>query len=205
MSASTPPAAQDLKGWLHRYLHVGREALLWKLEGASEYDVRRPLTPTGTSLLGLVKHVASMEGEYLGDCFGRPSGIELPWMADDAEPNADFLVAPDHTREEVIDLYHRVWASSDATVEALELDSLGSVPWWGEHGTVTLGRILIHVATETHRHAGHADIGRELVDGAVGLRPGVPNLPDAPGWSWPDFHARVEDAARQASGRVGPD
>jgi uncharacterized damage-inducible protein DinB len=192
-------AADDLKTVLHRYLQEAREALLWKVEGASEYDVRRPLTRTGTNLLGIVKHVASVEDGYLGECFGRPSGLDLPWFDEGAEPNADFLVEPGHTRAQVTDLYRTVMAHSDRTVAALDLDAPGQVPWWGAQGQVTLGRILVHITTETHRHAGHADIVRELVDGQVGLRPGAENLPDAPGWSWQRFHDRVERAARMAS------
>jgi hypothetical protein len=51
---------RDPKDDLHRYLKAGRDALLWKVDGLSEYDARRPMTPTGTNLLGLVKHVASV-------------------------------------------------------------------------------------------------------------------------------------------------
>jgi len=79
----------DPKTDLHRYLQAGREALLWKLDGLSEYDVRRPLVPTGTNLLGLVKHVASVEAGYFGDTFGRPFGEPLPWFEEGAAPNAD--------------------------------------------------------------------------------------------------------------------
>ncbi len=57
------------KADLQRYLQTAREALLWKLEGLDEYDARRPLTPTGTNLLGLVKHAAGVEVGYFGDCF----------------------------------------------------------------------------------------------------------------------------------------
>ena len=85
----------DPKADLHRYLRSAREALLWKLDGLSEYDSRRPLTPTGTNLLGLVKHVASVEAEYLGDCFGRPFGEPLPWFEEDAEANADMWATPE--------------------------------------------------------------------------------------------------------------
>ena len=63
--------------------------MLWKLDGLSEYDIRRPLTPTGTNLLGLVKHLASVELGYFGEVFGRPSDIPLPWFEENAEPNAD--------------------------------------------------------------------------------------------------------------------
>lgn len=192
-----------LKASLHRYLNVARDALLWKLEGLSEYDIRRPLTPTGTNLLGIVKHVASVEVGYLGDVFGRPSGIELPWFAPDAAPNADFWATEDESREFVLGLYRRVREHDDATIEALSLDDTGAVPWWPEdRRVVTLGQILVHVTTETHRHAGHADIVRELVDGAVGIRSDNSNV-----WAgeeadyWPRYVEMLEAVARRAGGQ----
>ena len=90
---------------LPEYLQEGRDALLWKLDGLGEYDVRRPLVPTGTNLLGLVKHVSGVEAGYLGATFGRPFGEPLPWMTDDAEPNADMWATPDETRSEVADVH----------------------------------------------------------------------------------------------------
>ncbi|MEX1281468.1 MAG: DinB family protein [Acidimicrobiia bacterium] len=191
------------KETLHRYLQVAREALIWKLAGLSEYDLRRPMTPTATNLLGLVKHTASVEAGYLGDCFGRPSPERFPWFEDDAEPNDDMWARPEESSDAIIDLYHRVWAHSDATIEALPLDATGHVPWWGERGDVTLHQILVHVATETHRHAGHADIVRELIDGAVGLRDGNENLPDVDKAWWTAYRDRVEAAAEQAAERMG--
>src|SRR3954468_12035523 len=95
----------DQKADLHRYLQRLREALVWKLDGLSDYDARRPMTPTGTNLLGLVKHLASVELGYFGDTFGRPSGIALPWHADDADPNDDLYLTADETREWVLELY----------------------------------------------------------------------------------------------------
>ena len=94
MAARLPQAGPDVsdpKEILESYLQRGREALLWKLEGLSEYDAHRPTTGTGTNLLGIVKHVASVEAGYLGDCFGRPFEQKFPWFAPDAEPNADFV------------------------------------------------------------------------------------------------------------------
>lgn len=185
------------KAMLLRYLQRAREALLWKLDGLSEYDVRRPMTPTGTNLLGLVKHVASLEFGYFGETFDRPSDEPLPWLADDAEPNADLWVPADQSREEIVGLYHRAWAHADATIAALPLDAIGRVPWWGENDEVTLEHILVHMIAETNRHAGHADIVRELIDGAAGLRADVDNL--APGdrqW-WTDYRKRVEASAQQ--------
>ena len=192
----TAPAPKAL---FQRYLQAARDALVWKLDGLSEYDVRRPMTGSGTNLLGLVKHVASVEAGYLGDCFGRPSQESLPWLDEGAEPNADMWATPDESRQGIIDFYRRVWVHSDATIETLELDSPGQVPWWPEERReVTLHEILVHMVTETHRHAGHSDIVRELIDGAVGMRPGEENM--APGdetW-WDDYRARLESAAQEA-------
>lgn len=186
----------DAKADLHRYLKAAREALAWKLDGLSEHDVRRPLTPTGTNLLGLVKHVASVEAGYLGDTFGRPFPEPLPWFEDDAEPNADMWATREESREQIMGLYHRVWAHGDATVEALPLEATGLVPWWPEERReVTLHRILVHVIAETNRHAGHADIVRELVDGSVGLREDNDNIPSLdPSW-WADYRERLEQVA----------
>jgi Protein of unknown function (DUF664) len=190
----------DPKADLHRYLQTGRDALLWKLDGLSEYDVRRPLVPTGTNLLGLVKHVASVEIGYFGETFGRPSSEPLPWFADDAEDNADMWATADESREDIIGLYHRAWAHSDATIEALPLDAIGNVPHWPEdRREVTLHRILVHMIAETHRHAGHADLVRELIDGSVGLRQDNDNLPPGDGAWWEQFRDRLERAAREAA------
>ena len=188
------------KSDLHRYLRAAREALLWKLDGLSEYDIRRPLTPTGTNLLGLIKHVASCELAYFGDTFGRPSDEPLPWLADDAEPNADMWATADESREDIVGLYRRVWAHSDATIDALALDAIGRVPHWpDERSEVTLHRILVHMIAETHRHAGHADIVRELIDGVTGLREGNDNMPSGdPAW-WENYRNRLEQVAQKAS------
>lgn len=192
----------DAKAKLHRYLQVGREAMLWKLEGLSDYDVRRPLTPTGTNLLGLVKHLASVEYDYFGRTFGRPHDEPLPWLADDAEPNADMYATIDESRDDVLELYARATAHADATIEALDLDAEGHVPWWPDDvNPVTLHWILIHMATETHRHAGHADVVRELIDGSAGFRPAAPNLPDADRDWWRGYVARLEATARAAHER----
>jgi uncharacterized damage-inducible protein DinB len=190
----------DQKADLHRYLKSAREAMVWKLDGLPEYDLRRPLTPTGTNLLGLVKHLASVEDGYFGDVFGRPSGEPLPWFAPDAEPNADMWAAADESRDQIVGLYRRVWAHSDATIEELPLDAAGRVPWWGDHGDVTLQTILIHMIAETCRHAGHADIVRELIDGAAGVREGNDNLPPGDQAWWAGYRDRLERVAREAVG-----
>jgi uncharacterized damage-inducible protein DinB len=188
----------DEKDTLLRYLRAQRTSLVGKLDGLGEYEIRRPMTPTGTNLLGLVKHVASVQLGYLGAVFGRPSARDLPWDADDAEVNADIWATADETREQIVELHEFSAAHSDATVEALPLDSHGQVPWWPEdRRDVTLHQILVHLCVETARHAGHADIARELVDGAVGSRQDDPNIPTI---DWPAYRERLEAAARQAAG-----
>ena len=188
----------DAKTEFHMYLQRAREVLLWKLEGLGEYDIRRPLTPTGTNLLGIVKHVAGVELEYFGEVFGRPTGLSLPWASADAEPNADMWATPEESRAEIVDLYRRSWQLADETIAELPLDAPGRVPWWGDQGAVTLHRIIVHMIAETQRHAGHADIVRELIDGSVGARPGVGNTQARDQAWWRDYHDRVEAAARSA-------
>lgn len=192
----------DEKATLHDYLRRQRASLLGKLDGLGEHDARRPLTPTGTNLAGLVKHVASVQLDYLGVVFDRPHGRALPWFADDAEPEADLWLAADETLDSVRELHAFSAAHADATIEALPLDATGRVPWWPEDdATVTLHRVLVHLLAETARHAGHADILRETVDGAIGARPGDPNVPDRDAAAWAAHHARVAAAAREAAAR----
>jgi uncharacterized protein DUF664 len=184
------------KADLVRYLHASRDALVWKLDGLSEYDARRPLVPTGTNLLGLVKHVASVAAGYFGDTFGRPFPESMPWFDDDAEMNADMWATPSESRADIVGLYERVWAHADATIESLPLDGIGHVPWWpAERSEVTLHRILIHMIAEVDRHAGQADIVRELIDGAAGLRADNDNLPSADEAWWVSYRERLEEAA----------
>lgn len=183
---------------LHDYLRRGRDSLLLKIEGLGEYDARRPLTPTATNLLGLVKHVASTQLGYFGEVFGRPADRVVPWLADDAEPDADMWVPAAESRSEVIEFHHYSAAVSDATIEALPLDAVGDVSWWPpERRRVTLHQILVHMIAETARHAGHADILRETIDGEVGLRAADPNIPGRSPDEWAAYRARIEaDAAR---------
>lgn len=192
---------KDPKAHLSEYLQRGRDVLLWKLEGLSEYDVRRPMTRTGTNLLGLVKHVASVEAGYFGVTFGRPFPEPLPWFDDDAEPNADMWATAEESRDDITSFYERVWSHSDETIAALPLDAPGRVPWWpDERAAVTLHQVLIHMIAETHRHAGHADIVRELADGRVGYREEVDNLPPVEQEWWKSYVARLEAVAREAGG-----
>jgi uncharacterized damage-inducible protein DinB len=188
----------DPKADLHRYLQEARDALLWKLDGLTEYDIRRPLVPTGTNLLGLVKHLALVEQGYFGETLGGPSDDKIPW--DETDPNSDMFAAPEESRAFITGLYRRACAQSDATIDALRLDAVGHVPWWPADGNeVTLHHILIRLVAETNRHAGQADVVRELIDGTAGLSVEVSNLPsEDPGW-WAAHRDRVERAAQQAA------
>jgi hypothetical protein len=187
----------DATADLHEYLQSARGVLLWKLDGLSEYDVRRPLTPTGTNLLGLVQHTASIESGYFGVVFGRPFPEPLPWQ--DGEPNGDMWVRPDRTTDDVVATCRRIWAHADATIAELPLDAVGEVPWWPEGDrSLSLHRALVHVIADVDRHAGHADILRELIDGGIGADPRWPNVPPVDDAWWQAYRDRVEAAARQA-------
>jgi hypothetical protein len=183
------------KDTLHGDLRWIREALVWKLDGLSEYDIRRPLTATGTNLLGLVKHSATWEARYFGEVFGRPFAEPLPRWDDEAARGSDLWVTADETREQVIGFYRRAWAHADETIDALGLDAPGHVPWW-PRPEVKLFSILVHILADTSRHAGHADILREQLDGAVGTH--AEGAPDFDTAYWEVHRAKIEEAARAA-------
>jgi len=182
----------DPKDDLRRYLQFARDALLWKLDGLQEYDIRRPLTPTGTNLLGLVKHLAGLEYGYLGESLGRPSPETLPWIEDGSIwDGADMWALPGESSGYLTGLYRRACEHADEVIRELDLDAPAQVAHWPEdrRGT-TLGFLLVRMAAETAQHAGHADIIRELIDGRGGPDHGM--LDDV---SWRDYAARIQAAA----------
>ncbi|BDZ41900.1 hypothetical protein GCM10025865_11990 [Paraoerskovia sediminicola] len=188
------------KAMLRRYLQTPREALIWKLEGLSEREARTPRTPTGTSLLGLVKHCLAVEIGYFGETMGRPwpTPAETPWEDAD-DPLADMWATPDESVASLTDLYRRVWVFADETIDALPLDAVGHVPWWpAERSEVTLGQVMVHVTADIARHAGHADILREQIDGAVGLRVDNTNIPGMTADDWAAYVARLQQVADDA-------
>jgi hypothetical protein len=185
------------KAHLHDHLRWVREALVWKLEGLSEYDRIRPLTSTGTSLLGLVRHNAISDSRYFGEVFDRPFPEALPRWDDETARGTDMWAEEHETGAEIVDLYRRMWGHVDATIEALPLDAPGHVPWWQED--VTLFNVLVHRLSDATRHAGHADILREGLDGAVGVDPDTP-----PGYGrdasfWQARRETIERTARVAA------
>jgi hypothetical protein len=196
-------SGKDPRPELHRDLQEAREALVWKLDGLSEYDVRRPMVPSGTNLLGLIKHVATMEVGYFADTFGRPFDEALPWFTADTEPNADMWATAEESRDQIVGLYRRTWTHSDATINTLALDAIGHVSWWPpERNEVTLLRVLVYMIAETNRHAGHADIIRELIDGAAGWRVKDDGLPGVDAAWWENYRGRLEQVARESGHRA---
>lgn len=184
------------KAYLHNDLREIREIMLGKLDGLGEYAIRRPLTSTGTNLLGLVKHLSVAESRYFGEVFGRPFPEPMARWDDAEARGADMWVTEHETREEIIDRYRRAWAHSDATITALDVDAPGYVPWWPSPN-VMLFNVLVHMLTETSRHAGHADILREQLDGATGTVAG-PASPQRDAAFWEARCAKIERAAKAA-------
>jgi len=187
----------DPKVALRSYLQRARDALIWKLDGLSERDARLPRTPTGNNLLGMIKHCLNVEVGYFGPTFGRefPTPAELvPEDAYDADPQTDWYASEDETKDGLIDLYRRVWAFADQTIEQLPLDAPGRVSWWRpERQQVTLQQIIVHVTYDLTRHAGQADIMRELHDQAFGWQPESTNIPG--GYDWPAYVAKLTELA----------
>ena len=156
------PLTGDEKQSLHVSLDRHRDAILWKLAGLDDAVLRRPMTTSGTSLLGLVKHLAAVEYEWFCTTFGRETE---PLPFDDEDMNADLRPEPNETVEDILAFYGRARAAADSAIDELDVDTLGTA-WFGE--TVSLRWVLIHMVEETARHAGHVDILRELIDGTTG-------------------------------------
>lgn len=182
----------DLKEELHRKLQASRAALLSKLDNLNEYDRRRPMTPTGTNLLGLVKHLAGLEYGYLGESFGRSAPERMSWIEDGSIwQGADMWAKPDESSEYITGLYRRACAHADGVIAALDLEAPGSVAHWpADRRSTTLGVLLIRMVSETAQHAGHADIIRELIDGEGGADQDA--IDES---TWREYLAQVQAAA----------
>jgi len=186
------------KDYLHDDLRDIREVMVAKLDGLSEYDIRRPLTATGTNLLGLIKHLSTWESRYLGEVFDRPFPEAIPRWDDAERWTDDHWATEDESRDEIIDLYRRVWAHGDETIRTLDIDAPGHVPWW-PRPNVKLFNVMVHRIAETNRHAGHADILREQLDGRTG--DGADSARDRNGDQtyWDAFCSKIERAATAAA------
>ncbi|WP_050758552.1 DinB family protein [Xylanimonas cellulosilytica] len=176
----------DPRESLQHYLQQARDALVWKTEGLPQRELRMPRTVTGTNLLGLVKHCIAVEAGYLGHTFGRPFPdfeTAMPWLRSWVDPSVpevfeeDLFATETESAQGLVDLYRRVWAHGDETIALLDLDAPGRVPWWSpEKADVTLHQVLVHLVAELQRHAGHADILREGIDGSAGVNRRFGNL-----------------------------
>jgi hypothetical protein len=187
----------DPKSTLKQYLTDRREALISKVEGLSEREARMPRTPTGTNLLGIIKHVTNVEAGYLGLTFDRPfpePGLLVSENDFDADPQIDWYATEDETVAGVVGLYRRVIAHGNETIDTLDLDSIGHVRHWGNE-EVTLHQIMVHLLVDLAGHGGQADILREMVDGSVGWRRPGDNVPDA--YDWPAYVAKLTAIAER--------
>ena len=165
--AKTPIAVGEMDS-LRAFLDFHRATLLWKVEGLSKQELSRPLTPSGTNLLGMVKHLAFVERYWFGIFF---AGLDLPMPGSDEDPDADWRIEPDETVEQVVALYHAEVARSRELVAGASPDDRGRgkvVRRDGPASNFSLRWIMLHMIEETARHNGHADVLRELTDGATG-------------------------------------
>lgn len=151
------------KDLLQTFLDQQREVMLWKVEGLSDDQLRRPVTATGMHLLGLVKHLAGVEQYWLCHLFHRE--VELPFSQAAAD---DLELEPGDTAEGVLAYYGRARRASDEAIAELDLDATATT-WVGD--TVSFRWTLLHVIEEAARHAGHADIIREHIDNTTGYLP----------------------------------
>jgi Protein of unknown function (DUF664) len=190
----------DLKEELQRKLQASRAVMLSKLDGLTEYDRRRPMTPSGTNLLGLVKHLAGLEYLYLGESFGHPAPESMSWIEDGSIwQGADMWAKPDESSEYITGLYRRASAHADSVIAALDLAAPGSVPHWpADKRQTTLAVLLIRMVAETAQHAGHADIIRELIDGKGG--PDQDAFDEA---TWQEYVGQIQTAAAAFAAGAG--
>ncbi|WP_120005103.1 DinB family protein [Nesterenkonia muleiensis] len=181
---------------LLRYLRDLRGAFLWKVDGLDEYDLRRPLTPTGTNLLGIVKHVASVELGYFSEPCGRDQPVPTPWIGPDMGFEEDMFATADQSSQEVLELYRAAGENTEAAIAELDLDAPVTVPWWSEDKrNTTLRQLTIHIIAETARHLGHVDILREQIDGKAGMLERAGNLPEADDGAWALYRAKLQSIA----------
>ena len=146
---------------LSAFLDFYRSVMIRKVEGVDDLKLRWSPVPTGTSLGGLIKHLAYVERQWFQETWaGRD--VEYPWGEDD--PDAEFRVGPDDTKDGLIEFYRQECAVSREIAAAVSPDD--TVPT--EEGALSMRWILVHMIEETARHCGHADIIREMIDGSVG-------------------------------------
>lgn len=146
-------------------LDQARDALIRKVEGLSDKDARRPSTVSSLSLLSLLKHSAIWERRWFQIIF---AGRSFPdeWPAADEDQDATFSLSDDDTVESVLAYYLEQIAVSREIIAGVDLDARCARR---ELVDQNLRWVAMHLIQETARHAGHADIIREAIDGSRGL------------------------------------
>jgi uncharacterized damage-inducible protein DinB len=163
-SRSSPPPEGDELAVLSGFLDFLREAIVIKVTGVDVDDLRHPMTDSGVSLLGIVKHLAYVERWWFARTF---SGLDVAFPFTDDDPDADWRIEADEHAEVIVDLYRTEIERSRAIAAASGPEDQSAMP--GRHGgPYSLRWIMVHMIEETGRHAGHADILREQLDGATG-------------------------------------
>jgi uncharacterized damage-inducible protein DinB len=157
----SPDDAGDERATLTSYLDFQRGVMLRKVADLDDEALRRPMTPSGLTLLGMLKHLAFVERYWFQEVFAGRT-VEYPWTDDD--PDADWRAEPDETAERIAELYRGECEIARGITAAGSLDDI--VTRGNER--VSLRSILTHMIEETARHLGHADIMREAIDGQTG-------------------------------------
>jgi uncharacterized damage-inducible protein DinB len=158
----TPVAGNEkevLTGFLDHYRRVFVEIC----EGLSDDQLRRPMVGSGTSLLGLMKHLAYVEDGWFEEGVANRTS-SLPYDPDD--PDMDLRVEDDETAADIFDLYQRTCERSREIMREKSLDD--ALENDGRSADYNVRWVMVHMIEETARHAGHADIIRELLDGRTG-------------------------------------
>jgi hypothetical protein len=154
----TPFTIADEKRTLCDFLDYLRDAIVRKAHGLDEDEVRRSTVPSGTSLLGLVKHLTFVELAWFEWSF---AGLDIRLPSGDLEP--------DDTAASVIAAYRAATErANDVIAGCDDLGRLSARTGIAPHEPLSMRWILVHMIEETGRHAGHADIIREQIDGATG-------------------------------------
>ncbi|MBB6375450.1 putative damage-inducible protein DinB [Pseudonocardia eucalypti] len=149
----TGPGEMDV---LLGFLDYLRASVIAKAEGVPEPQIRAPGVPSGTNLLGLVKHLTNVERHWL-------LGQRVPDWA------ATFHAEPAESVDDVLRAYRETSARANEVLAAHpDLAAAGPCPGGRPGPAPSLRWTLTHLIEETGRHAGHADILRELIDGATG-------------------------------------
>ena len=147
---------------LIEYLDWYRDTIIRKMEGASDETLRAKIVPSHTTLLGIVKHLAWVEVWWFQIVF---AGKDIAYPGSKSDPDADWRIEPHETTEDIVTLYRGACDENRAIVDATDDLDARSAKEGFPH---SLRRTMIHMIEETARHAGHADILRELIDGQTG-------------------------------------